>query len=430
MRGSTCARTIRTSCSRGPTSSASTPAVPIEGEIRSRELYGELLVPLLADLPGVVSLDLNLGGRIADYNTIGQTSAWKADFSWRPVERLLVRGGAQRAVRAPNIAELYSPQSKAFSGNVAVTDSCSGTPAAAVAALCAAQGVPAGYIQATTNYGIITGGNPELSEETADSWTLGAVWAPRFDAALLRRFSVSLDYYEIEVEDAVGVLGVATIVNGCFNNDGSNPSYDPGSFYCGLFERAPAGDITNVQLNQINLAGIRTSGWDFQLDWGVDLDELGLPAGAGKLDINLVLGKLESFERQVRPGVDFVGFAGSIGGDLSGGAFPDWKSAFQATWAVGPAKAILRWRHIAGMTDAASVPVKNPTAVNAPDYDIFDLMGSWTFEAPTAVTVRFGVNNLGDERPPYFTSYSNSNTDPSTYDVLGRRWFAGIGVTF
>lgn len=414
----------------GPDIVGFNPAVPVEGEINSREVYGELLVPLLADLPFARSLDLNLGGRIADYNTIGQTSAWKADFGWRPAERLLVRGGAQRAVRAPNIAELYSPQSMAFSGNVAVSDPCSGTPAAAVAALCAAQGVPAGYIQATTNYGIITGGNPDLSEETADSWTLGAVWAPRFDAALLRRLSVSLDYYEIEVEDAVGVLGVATIVNGCFNADGSNPTYDPGNFYCGLFERVPAGDITNVQLNQINLAGLRTTGWDFQLDWGVDLAELGLPAGAGKLDINLVLGKLESFERQVRPGVDFVDYAGSIGGDLSGGAFPAWKSALQATWAVGPAKAILRWRHIAAMTDAASVPVKNPTAVDAPDYDIFDLMGSWTFETPKAVTVRIGVNNLGDERPPYFTSYSNSNTDPSTYDVLGRRWFIGLGVKF
>jgi outer membrane receptor protein involved in Fe transport len=81
------------------------------------------------------------------------------------------------------------------------------------------------------------------------------------------------------------------------------------------------------------------------------------------------------------------------------------------------------------MQDARSIPVFSPTAVNTPDYDIFDLMGSWTFEEP-GVTVRLGVNNLTDEDPPFYTSYSNSNTDPGAFDVLGRRWFAGVGVKF
>jgi len=428
----------------GPDIVGFNPAVPIEGEINSREVYGELLIPLLADLPFVQSLELNLGGRIADYNTVGETNAWKADFSWRPVDRLLVRGGVQKAVRAPNIAELYSPVSLGFSGigspgaGTTAGDPCDvrssyrlGANAAAVTALCTAQGVTDPAFQYNnTQVEILTGGNPDLTEETADSWTLGAVWAPRFDVPLLRRTSISLDYYEIEVTDAVGTLGVTTIVPACFNADGSNPTYDPNNFYCQLFTRLPSGSITGVQLNQINLAGIRTSGWDFQLDWGVDLPEFGLPAGAGKLDINLVLNKLDSYERQNRPGTDFIDYAGSIGADLSGGAFPEWKSVLQATWAVGPAKAVLRWRHIAGMQDARSIPVFSPTAVNTPDYDIFDVMGSWTFEAPAAMTLRVGVNNVGDETPPYYTSYSNSNTDPSTYDVLGRRWFVGLGVKF
>ncbi len=428
---------------QGPDIVGFNPAVPVTGEINSREVYAEFLIPVLADLPFAKSLDINLGGRIADYNTIGQTSAWKADFTWSPVDRLLIRGGAQKAVRAPNVAELYSPISLGFSGigtpgaGTTAGDPCddrssfrTGPNAAKVLALCQAQGVTTPFTQPSTQVEILGGGNPDLREETANSWTLGLVWAPQFDAPLLRRLSLSLDYYNIEVEDAVGTLGVSVIVPACFNADGSNPNFDPNNFYCQLFDRLPAGGITRVQLNQINLAAIKTTGYDFQLDWGVDLPELGLPDGAGKLDINLVVSKLDSYERQNRPGAAFVDYAGSIGGDLSGGAFPEWKSVASATWAVGPAKLTARWRHLDGMQDARSIPVFSPTALDTPNYDLFDVMGSWAFDAPAKITVRLGVNNLTDETPPYYTSYSNSNTDPSTYDILGRRWFAGVGVKF
>lgn len=428
---------------QGPDIVGFNPAVPVDGDIRSREVYAEVLIPVLADLPFVQSLDLNLGGRIADYNTSGQATAWKADFLWKPVDGLLIRGGAQQAVRAPNVAELYSPQALTFNAlgtpgaGTTAGDPCDvrssfrlGANAANVIALCTAQGVTDPAFQYNnTQVETLSGGNPNLSEETANSWTAGFVWTPRFDHPLLRRFSVSLDYYSIEVEDAVGTLGVSTIVTSCFNADGSNPTYDANNFYCGLFDRLPSGSITGVQLTQINLAGLTTAGYDFQLDWGVDLPDLGLPSGAGRFDLNVVVSKLESYERQNRPGTDFIDYAGSIGGDLSGGAFPEWKSVVSASWSVGPAKAVVRWRHTDAMQDARSIPVFSPTAVNTPNYDIFDLMGSWTFEEP-GVTVRLGVNNLTDEDPPFYTSYSNSNTDPGAFDVLGRRWFAGIGVKF
>ena len=99
-----------------------------------------------------------------------------------------------------------------------------------------------------------------------------------------------------------------------------------------------------------------------------------------------------------------------------------------ATYSVGPAKVTLRWRHIDAMTDFRNVPVFSPTAVNTPDYDLFDLTGTWRFDE--RVTMRAGVNNLGDKDPPFYTSYSNSNTDPSTYDVLGRRFFVGVTARF
>jgi outer membrane receptor protein involved in Fe transport len=430
---------------QGPDLVGFNPAVPVKGEISSKEAYGELLIPILAEAPLAYSLDLSLGGRIADYNTIGKTSAYKADLTWRPIQSLMIRGGYQRAVRAPNIAELFSPQSLGFSGigtpgaGTTAGDPCdvrssfrTGANAAVVRSLCLAQGVPSGivdtYQQPSTQVEILGGGNPRLSEEKSDSFTAGVVWTPRIDVPFLRRFSVSLDYYKIELEDVIGTLSVQTIVGECFNTGGANPTFDNANFYCQQFKRIPSGAITGVLTTQVNLAAWKTSGLDAQLDWGFDLADLGLPDGAGSFDLNLVVSKLENFEKQARPGAPFLQNAGTIGGDLSGGAYPEWKSALTATYKVGPAKVSLRWRHIDAMMDFRSVPVFSPTAVNTPDYDLFDLTGSWTFDE--RVTLRAGVNNLGDKAPPYYTSYSNSNTDPSTYDILGRRFYVGVNARF
>ncbi|WP_269716942.1 TonB-dependent receptor plug domain-containing protein [Caulobacter sp. NIBR2454] len=430
---------------QGPDLVGFNPAVPVKGDISSKEIYGELLVPLLADLPLIRSLEVTLGGRIADYNTTGTAKAWKADGTWRPIDSLLVRGGYQRAVRAPNIAELFSPQSLGFSGvgtpggSTTAGDPCdsrsqyrAGANASQVQALCLAQGVAAGiyqgFQQSSTQVEILTGGNPNLTEETADSFTIGAVWSPMVDQPFLRRLSLAVDYYDIEVKDMVGTLAVSTIVPSCFNSDGSNPTYDPNNFYCSLFRRLPNGNITGVQLNQVNLAGQKTAGVDVQFDWGFDLADLGLSQSAGSLAFNVVVSKLEEFKKQNRPGAAYIEYAGSIGGDLSGAALPEWKSTSSVTYSVGPMKASLRWRHIDGMLDTRSIPVFSATALNAPEYDIFDFYGTWALDERS--TLRFGVNNIGDENPPYYTSYSNSNTDPSTYDVLGRRIFFGVNAKF
>ena len=430
---------------QGPDLVGFNPAVPVNGKITSKEIYGELLIPILAGASFAHSLDLSLAGRLSDYNTTGTIEAYKADLSWRPIESLMVRGGYQRAVRAPNIAELYSPQSLGFASigtpGAATTagDPCDvrssfrrGADAAQVRALCLAQGVPAGIVdsfqQASTQVEILSGGNPELSEEKSDSYTLGAVWTPQVDQPFLRRFSISLDYYKIELKDVIGNLTVQTIVGECFNTGGANPSFDNSAFYCQQFSRIPNGNITGVLTTQVNLAAWKTSGYDLQLDWGFDLAEMGFAPDAGQFDLNLVVTKLEDFKKQARPGADFLQNAGTIGSDLSGSAFPEWKSTLSATYSVGPARATFRWRHIDGMTDFRNVPVFSATAVNTPKYDLFDLIGSWSFDE--RVTLRAGVNNIGDKDPPFYTSYSNSNTDPSTFDVLGRRFFVGLNARF
>ncbi|MGA0606919.1 TonB-dependent receptor plug domain-containing protein [Phenylobacterium sp. VNQ135] len=433
---------------QGPDIVGFNPAVPVKGEITSKELYGELLVPLLAQDWGVGELEVTLGGRMADYNTVGTTYAYKVDGTYKPFAGLLLRGGYQRAVRAPNIAELFSPQSLGFAGigtpgaTTTAGDPCdvrssfraAGNPnAAAIQALCLAQGVPSAiigsYNQPSTQAEILTGGNPDLKEETSDSYTAGLVWSPSVDQPFFRRFQVAVDWYRINLDDVVGTLTVQNILGSCFNTDGANPTFSNDNFYCQLFDRLrTSGAITNVQLNQINLAAWKTEGVDVQVDWGMELADLGAPEAAGRFDVNLVMSHLTSFKKQARPGAPFLQNGGTIGGDLSGGAYPEFKWVASFSWSAGPVRTTLRWRHIDSMLDFRNVPVFSPTAVNPKAYNAYDLVGWW--DVDERVTVRAGVNNLFDKNPPLFTSYSNSNTDPSTYDVLGRRWFIGVRAKF
>jgi outer membrane receptor protein involved in Fe transport len=430
---------------QGPDIVGFNPAVPVNGTIKSKEAYAELLVPLLDGEDGGMDLDLAVAGRLSDYNTVGRTEAYKADLLFRPVKPILLRGGYQRAVRAPNIAELFSPVSLGFSSigtpgaSTTAGDPCdvrssfrTGPNAAAVRSLCVAQGVPASivdsYQQASTQVEILTGGNPDLQEETSDSFTAGVVWSPAIDQRFFRRFQLSVDWYQIELEDVVGNLSVPTIAGGCFNTEGTNPGFSPDNFYCGLFSRLGSGNITNVQLNQVNLAAWKISGVDVQLDWAFDLADVGLPDNAGRLETNVVVSHLETFKKQARPGAPFLENAGTIGSDLSGGAYPEWKWTASFTWNMDPLRVMFRWRHIDSMLDFRNVPVFSPTAVNPPTYNAYDLVGWWTLNE--RVSFRAGVNNLTDKQPPLFTSYSNSNTDPSTYDVLGRRYFVGLTARF
>jgi iron complex outermembrane recepter protein len=304
--------------------------------------------------------------------------------------------------------------------------------AAQVRALCLAQGVPSAiidtYNQPSNQVEILGGGNPDLQEETSDSYTLGLVFSPDIDQVFIRRFQISLDWYRIDIEDVIGNLTVPTIVGSCFNTDGSNPGFSADNFYCGLFDRLGSGAITSVQVTQVNLAKWKLGGMDLQVDWGFLLSDFGLPEQFGRLDVNFVLSHLDRFKRQARPGAAYVENAGTIGSDLSGGAYPEWKSTLSATWSGGPARVMFRWRHIDSMLDFRNVPVFSPTAVNPPTYNAYDLVG-W-YDLTEKVTLRAGVNNLTDKHPPLFTSYPNSNTDPSTYDVLGRRFFVGVRARF
>jgi len=413
------------------------PSRALDGSTSSKEIFAEVLLPLVSNVPFIQQLDLTIGGRYSNYDTIGGVGAYKADVDWTVIDGLRLRGGYNYAVRAPSIGELYAPLNTSFPniGSASATglsgDPCdirssyrNGPNAAQVRALCLAQGIsPAaidGYIMSNNQVPGITGGNPDLFEETGKSWSLGAVYQPRFNHALLSGISVSLDYYNIEITDVIGAIGASAQLQGCFNSAGQNPTYDVNNGYCQLFQRDPlTGNAVGArELNQ-NLATLQTSGIDAQFDWNFGLVDAGLPDW-GSFNVNVVVGWLENWERQDAAGGPFINRTGTID-SVFGNTFPEWKLLSSLNWRNGPYSAGLRWRRVGEFTQYGT-----SNELEAAHY--FDLTGSWGIN--DNLTLRAGVNNLTDEEPQLFAPGVQANTDPSTYDVLGRRYFVGLTAKF
>ncbi|WP_269513738.1 TonB-dependent receptor domain-containing protein [Brevundimonas subvibrioides] len=421
----------------------------LSGSDKVFEGYGEILIPLLANLPLIQSLETNLGYRVSSYDSVGMVESYKADANWVVFDGLTVRGGVQRAVRAPSIGELFSPQNLGFPSIGSPTsagapafsaDPCdirtayrstSGSNLAAstnaqVRALCLTQGVPTAVIDTYTypNQQVsgLSGGNPTLFEETADSFTVGIVASSPFENAWLSGFTASVDYYNIEIADVVGTVSVTEQLRRCFNYDGaSNPTYDPNNVYCQLFRRDPAsGQVANTFETNANLGALVTSGIDFQVDWVATLADLGLPDW-GRVAVNVTGTKLEEWKRQDLPGGTFTERTGTLSNSF-GLTLPEWKSLTSVNWTKGPFGVGVRWRY-----QGSALNFNNRTQViDAVNY--FDLNGSWAVN--DTIALRAGVNNLTDELAPVYAPAVAANTDPSAYDVLGRRYYIGLSARF
>ncbi|MDB5467429.1 MAG: TonB-dependent receptor [Phenylobacterium sp.] len=413
----------------------------LQGSTDVYELYGEALVPVLKDLPFIKELSLDVAGRFSDYNTIGAVSTWKIDGNWKVFDMLSLRGGYSKAIRAPSVGELYAAAGQDFptigpAGGVGSGDPCDvrgayrkGSNGAAVRALCLAQGVPNQIID-TYTYGNsqvqgMTGGNPNLMQETADTYSAGLVFSPKFDAPILEHVSASVDYYHIKIQDAVGTIGAATSISYCFNNPQgapSNPTFTNSNIFCGLIRRDPAsGEIVQATETNANLGSYETDGIDFQIDWGFGLGAIGLNDSWGRLGFNYVGTYLLNFDVQSIPGGNIDHRAGTIGNTL-GSNYSHWKTLLAANWTMDRISVGGRWRYISKVDDFFA------GGQAAPAYNYFDIDAGWKIN--DMFEIRAGVNNVGDKQPPVYTSQIEANTDPSTYDVLGRRYFVGLKARF
>ena len=335
-----------------------------------KEIYLEFLSPLVRDLPLAKEINLDLGYRYSDYNTTGGVSTYKADFDWKVIDWVGLRGGYAHATRAPSVGELFlaNTGSSVTIGNAGAFgsgDPCDATgaylsaaknpTAAQVAALCAAQGVPTGFVNTQPRPLSTSQGNLGLRPESANTFSFGVVLRSPSDDPLFSHMSASVDYYNIDVTDTIGtVAGANAASDDCYSAI-TNPTFSINNSYCQLVSRQPStGLLKNIANPLLNLGNYKTSGIDFQADWSAPFDSVGLPSALGSLGLNLLVNYLDQFVIQSTPTAPRLDFAGTIGNtqiDQFADAHPKWKATTTLAWKIASVTTSLRWRYLDGMKE-------------------------------------------------------------------------------
>lgn len=412
--------------------------------ISVKEIAVQLDIPLISDRPFFKELAIGGAGRISDYSTTGSVTTFQVDARWRPVSELLFRGSFQRAVRAPNIGELYSPAQGAQlaigTPPGAIGDPCdvrstarTGANGAQVATLCVAQGIPlaaiGSYTFPTTATGQLISGNTAVTPERANTYNLGVVFNAPASDGIFGDFSLSIDYYNIKIKNVISTIPGLTVLSKCYNLDGTNPTYAATNEFCRLIQRDSTGQITNVATPFLNLGGLETDGIEAQIRWGVRAPFLG---ASGKLYIDSTIGWLNKYKVQLLPGAAFLDYTGiSNGSALPNGvpprATPKWKALTTFGYKSDRSSVGLRWRYQGALQDASFVLTPATAQVGVAAYNLFDLFGS--VKVSDKLEFRAGVNNLFDKSLPLVASSQNS-TDPALYDLIGRSFYMGVKVGF
>ena len=424
-----------------------------EGAYSVKELFAEINVPIF-ETDGGQRLELTGAARYSDYSldNVGSVWTYAGGAKFTVIDGVMLRGQYQRAVRAPNVAELFQGQAIGFPGTV---DPCGNAAFIAAnpgsRAICIGTGVPAGnvgnaaVVQLNAQIPALFGGNPNLGEETGTSWTVGAVFQPDF----LPGLTITADYFNIEVEDFITLAGgsLQGLMNLCYGGGDLNSVLcDP---FRGIRNNDGAIDVDAPPLVAgINAAKQVVSGVDLQVLYNTSLPfSLLTDSGESRFDLNFngTWTEANDFTPVVgRPDVDEC--AGQFGGNC-GQPIASFKWASRFSWVDGPLTMSLAWTHLSGVDDADdSVDYAAFNGIERiGSYDLFDL--SLSFEASENVTLSFGVNNLLDTLPgtPEFNgievsnrpnslllgdNQEQANTYPSVYDVLGRDFFAAIAFSF
>ncbi|WP_169542477.1 TonB-dependent receptor plug domain-containing protein [Sphingomonas baiyangensis] len=399
------------------------PPVVNSGEFSVREIFGEIRVPLLRDVPLIRELAVEGAIRYADYSTIGGVTTWKGAVDWQVTDWARLRGNYSRAIRAPNLNELFAPVSSGFIGG---NDPCvaANRPSAAQKQLCLAQGVPQQFIDTlevggSQGFDRLSGGNANLTEESADTFTVGAVLTP------FRGFALTIDYFDIKVDDAIAQVDAQQLINTCFQ------TLDAASLACTSITRNDSGNIERVSAPLLNIASRRVRGLDATIDYRVDLDRFGIGGDPGTLAFQIV--GTWQFEDSNVPleGLPAVECAGFYGGPCSSDSVritPDFRAFASATYSSGPLTVRNQLRYIDDVELSPLSPPNQAGTVAAETYwDLF--LG---FQLREEIELFGGMNNILDNQPPIlgFAAGGDANTNVQLYDVIGRQFYLGARLRF
>ncbi|MBL4590952.1 MAG: TonB-dependent receptor, partial [Phycisphaerales bacterium] len=398
---------------------------PSGGKFDVYSAYGELSVPLLEGKDYAKSVTLDLAGRVSDYSTSGTSYNYKVGGEWSVNDQLRFRGNHNTATRAPNIGELFAPIGENFPG---AQDPCSSQNApvsAAVAAICTATGVPAATVGSNTIDTIsgqvqtLSGGNPNLDVETAKTITFGAVLTP----ASIEGLSLSIDYYDIVINDAISQFGggANNVLNICY--DPASAQGGAGSAFCNVITRRSDGSIDFISLQSQNVAQISVAGIDVSINYGFDTADM-FGSDWGHIDLSYLGTYNMENDFIAFDGADTIECAGKFGVQC-GTPDPTYRHRMVGSWSKGSVSAQTVWRLVGGVDDDDDLTVFTVDRIGAFNY--FDSSVSW--DANDSISITFGVNNVFDKKPPVIgDNDQQANTYPNRYDVFGRSFFANLKI--
>ena len=399
---------------------------PIDGSYNVIEGYFEIEAPIIRDQPWADELSVGAAYRISDYSTVGTTNAYTARVSWAPIEDLRFRAQYARAVRAPNIGELFAPGGENFAP---VADPCDGVTAVSVGVAddnCRAVPEIAARIAATGSFtltqpeiqgtgGFTGAGNPNLDTETADSYNVGVVY--QHDFGNPGRLMLSVDYYQIEIDDLIDTIERQQSVDLCFNAE------DFPNEFCANLVRDTAGaafqqgELLEVNSGFINEGTLETSGIDVSATYAFSFaDAMGRNWGDLSLRMNYTH-LLDFTQNKFDVETDNAGLVGFSEDKLQGGALYE-VGPFQASWEV------------TYLSDAKPDNAPNsPFFYDVGDYTVHDFQVGW--DVTENANLYAGVNNAFDEDAPIILSgvpgnTTGTDTQADVYDPIGRAWYVGF----
>lgn len=390
-----------------------------EGRYESKEIFGEINLPLLADVPFVQYLDLTAAYRYQDYTTTGGDSSYGVGLEWTINRDIRFRGNYAKAVRSPNINELFGGGSEGYN---LIDDPCDatrlnlGNASSNRKANCAALGLSPNFVQSTATRPVVSQGNPALNPEEGETLTLGVVLTPSF----LPGFALTVDHYSIKISDVIASLGFRNIINNCVDSPTLNNPF------CASVSRGSDGNITRVLNQVLNVAEYTNSGWDITASYRTDLAKLGLP-DYGSLSFSATGGLLDELTYDPVPGDPSVR-------DEQAGELPNPKHRmnFRVTWDYENLSVSYANQYLGSMVRSNQDPAGAYEPYKAPSWVTHDIRAEYRFDK---FSVFAGVNNFTNEEPPQtpftWTGTSlSSGFNGSIYNNLGRYVYVGVNAKF
>lgn len=409
-------------------------AIPSRGgNYDVQEVFAETSIPVLADLPGIERLSIDLAGRYSDYNTAGSTTTWNVGIDWQIISSLRLRTTTAQAVRVPSIGELFNPQSQNFA---TINDPCNylatnpNRPATAAdqalrQANCTALGVPVGWVDTySANRPGVSGGNPNLKPEEAETISVGFVWQPEF----FEGFGMSVDYWRVTLDDAIGAVTAQINATRCADSPGGVQN----NVFCQAITRAPLGGFTDPQGRQFpahsitnwiaineNLAKSRRTGVDLEMDYRFGL--LGGDTSLRFVGTRMIQSREWAFQDFPTEYIEYV----------TAVTDPRWRANFQTKYSHGNWKASWDLNYVDG-----NLRVRPDSYASNPGQTSPIKNGSWVYHnlqlgydfGDSGLSAYVGAENVFDKNPPL--NYFGADLGTAYYDNVGRYMYAGFTYKF